>query len=54
MQQNIPTQDSKSTRTFLHHHGQILIPIFWQHVEKADQVDFWEEDRSTSAGFHED
>ena len=42
MQQNIPTQDSNSDST-------ILVT-----VEKANQVDFLEEDCSTSAGFYED
>ena len=39
IQQNIPTQDSKSTRTFLH--VLIPIPIFWRLLQKPIGSTFW-------------
>ena len=48
----IPTQDSKSTRTFVactNSDSNILAT-----VEKADRVDFLDEDCSTSTRFHEE
>ena len=39
MQQNITTQDSKSTRTYLH--IQIPIPIFWRLLKKLIRSTFW-------------
>ena len=45
LQQNIPTQDSKSTRTFLH---VLILFQFMATVKKSDRVDFLEEDCSTS------